>query len=247
MGIVNYNIQRFLDAQMGVYSTALKEIKDGHKESDWIRYIFPQLKGLGHSYNSDYYGLNDVFEAIEYFNNPILQARLVETTDALIHHKEKSFFSILSEADVKKVLSCASLFHTIDPDNTLFEEVIDIINLGDIDKETIDLVYDGFRKDIISCYSAQKEACDVYFEKIIDDDILRNPLPICDLNVKNDLNNKCWRIGEYLFFGDFIVENDQVFLGVFDLHTGPPDYLGENLQSIPFNLLLTFRNKLLNY
>ncbi|MDY6045899.1 MAG: DUF1810 family protein, partial [Anaerobutyricum sp.] len=48
-----YDLMRFLQAQEGThdgtYSQALAEIRRGRKESHWIWYIFPQLKGLGRS------------------------------------------------------------------------------------------------------------------------------------------------------------------------------------------------------
>ena len=53
MSHTNFNLQRFLDAQEGVYPVALKEIRNGGKRSHWIWYIFPQQKGLGYSYNSE--------------------------------------------------------------------------------------------------------------------------------------------------------------------------------------------------
>lgn len=52
MSHTKFNLQRFLDAQEGVYPVALKEIRNGGKRSHWIWYIFPQQKGLGYSYNS---------------------------------------------------------------------------------------------------------------------------------------------------------------------------------------------------
>lgn len=59
------DIQRFLKAQMNMYETALAEIKQGHKQSHWIWYVFPQLKGLGRTYNSNFYGITDLAEAKE--------------------------------------------------------------------------------------------------------------------------------------------------------------------------------------
>ena len=56
VSMTNYNLQRFLDAQRGDYEQALAEVRNGRKYSHWIWYIFPQLKGLGMSYNSQYYG-----------------------------------------------------------------------------------------------------------------------------------------------------------------------------------------------
>lgn len=47
--IIGYDVTRFIQAQQKDYQFALDEIKKGKKESHWIWYIFPQLKGLGHS------------------------------------------------------------------------------------------------------------------------------------------------------------------------------------------------------
>ena len=44
------NLKRFTEAQYRDYEQALKEIKNGRKESHWMWYIFPQLKGMGRSY-----------------------------------------------------------------------------------------------------------------------------------------------------------------------------------------------------
>lgn len=70
-------LERFVDAQERIYELALTEVKSGKKLSHWIWYIFPQLKGLGESYNSHYYGIDDMDEARAYLKHPILGARLV--------------------------------------------------------------------------------------------------------------------------------------------------------------------------
>ena len=53
-GSVNYDLERFLEPQEYTYPGALSEIKAGEKRGHWIWYIFPQIKGLGHSYNSEF-------------------------------------------------------------------------------------------------------------------------------------------------------------------------------------------------
>ncbi len=58
-----FNLDRFLQAQENVFSTALQELKEGLKRSHWMWYIFPQLKGIGHSYNPQFYGLDGIREA----------------------------------------------------------------------------------------------------------------------------------------------------------------------------------------
>ena len=74
-----YNIQRFIDAQKGIYELALQEIKNGEKRSHWMWFIFPQLKSLGRSEMSEYYGISGKEEAIEYFKNPILRESVIST------------------------------------------------------------------------------------------------------------------------------------------------------------------------
>ena len=76
--MAEFDLNRFLVAQERDYATALAEMKNGAKLSHWIWYIFPQQKGLGHSYNSRYYGLCGVEEAMAYWNHPVLKARLLE-------------------------------------------------------------------------------------------------------------------------------------------------------------------------
>ena len=46
-----FNLQRFLEAQENDYADALHEIKQGYKQSHWIWFIFPQMRGLGSFWN----------------------------------------------------------------------------------------------------------------------------------------------------------------------------------------------------
>lgn len=125
-GNMGYNLDRFLEAQdssWASYSEALKEIKDGHKMGHWIWYIFPQIKGLGHSHNSEFYGISGKEEAKAYLNHPVLGARLKEITEALLDCKNPSAFNILGFPDVLKVQSCMTLFDLVMP-NDIFYEVL---------------------------------------------------------------------------------------------------------------------------
>lgn len=61
-----FNLHRFIEAQEYDYPIALEEIREGRKKSHWIWYIFPQLKGLGQSGNSNFYGISSLEEAQEY-------------------------------------------------------------------------------------------------------------------------------------------------------------------------------------
>ena len=88
--MADYNLERFKKAQAGEYALALEEIREGYKRSHWIWYIFPQLKGLGFSGMSDYYGIADLNEAKAYIADPILRAHLLEISNALLKHKGNS-------------------------------------------------------------------------------------------------------------------------------------------------------------
>ena len=50
----------------------------------WMWYIFPQIIGLGMTSTSQYYGIKDIEEAIEYLNNETLGTRIVEISQALL-------------------------------------------------------------------------------------------------------------------------------------------------------------------
>lgn len=124
-----FYLQRFINAQnfgnieFGTesYATAIIEIKNGRKKTHWIWYIFPQLKGLGHSQISEFYGLNGREEAKEYIEYPLLKERLIEATEAVLNN-EKTPYEIFGN-DVIKFRSCMLLFASIS-DESIFKKVV---------------------------------------------------------------------------------------------------------------------------
>lgn len=119
----DYNLQRFLDAQQGDYEQALAEVRNGRKYSHWIWYVFPQLKGLGMSYNSQYYGISGKEEAEAYLEHPVLGKRLREITSAFLQLTDKTAQEVFGSLDAMKVLSCMTLFAEVASDD-LFQQVI---------------------------------------------------------------------------------------------------------------------------
>ena len=120
-----YDLERFIEAQAKDYDTALQELTRGHKRSHWIWYIFPQQKGLGHSYNSNFYGLDGADEAKAYLAHPILGERLRECCEALLLHKGKDIEEIMGSAiDVLKLQTSMNLFNRVSP-NDIFKKVLD--------------------------------------------------------------------------------------------------------------------------
>ena len=130
------NLHRFLSAQEHDYPIALREIQNGSKQSHWIWYIFPQIKGLGRSYQSEYYGIANQQEAEAYLAEPTLNARLREITLALLEHKDKTAQQILRGIDAMKVKSSMTLFDAIAP-NDIYAEVLNTFFRGDRCKRTL--------------------------------------------------------------------------------------------------------------
>ena len=135
-------LERFVEAQEGDYEDALAEIRAGEKQSHWIWYVFPQMKGLGMSWTSEFYGIADLDEAKAYLAHPVLGARLREITAALLQHRRKSARKILGHPDDLKVCSCMTLFDAIEP-NGIFAEVLDVFYGGKRDDLTIGLLRKG--------------------------------------------------------------------------------------------------------
>lgn len=121
-----FYLERFIDAQKEFYEKALDEIRKGRKTSHWIWYIFPQQKGLGHSHNSEFYGLEGIEEAAAYWAHPILSARLREICEALLTHKGNRDIDFImgSRVDVMKLQTSMNLFNKVAP-NDIFAKVLE--------------------------------------------------------------------------------------------------------------------------
>ena len=136
------SIERFLDAQNATYAgyeQALEEVRNGRKVWHWIWYVFPQMRGLGHSERAIYYGIADRGEAEEYLLNFTLNDRIHEISEALLQHKGKSVYRIFGEIDAMKVQSSMTLFDEISP-NDVFGKVLDQFYGGVRDKRTLELL-----------------------------------------------------------------------------------------------------------
>ena len=119
-----YDIDRFIKMQELYYEIALFEIKDGYKRTHWIWYIFPQLKGLGQSYNSEYYGFDGVDEVIEYMRNPYLRNNMIEICNEL-YKLDDSIENIFGYPDYLKLNSCMTLFEYSIQEEKIFGKIID--------------------------------------------------------------------------------------------------------------------------
>lgn len=132
-------LQRFIDAQNESYVRALEEIKAGRKRSHWMWFIFPQLKGLGRSSASMFYGINGLDEAREYLAHPILGERLREISQVLLQLATNDANAVFGSPDDMKLRSCMTLFDNISP-NDIFADVLDKYSDGQRDCRTLSIV-----------------------------------------------------------------------------------------------------------
>lgn len=119
-----HNLQRFVDAQDGVFDTALAELRAGAKQSHWMWFVFPQLAGLGRSPTAQYYALRSIDEARAYLQDPIVGSRLRQSVEALLPWVGKrTADQILGPVDAMKLKSSLTLFDDVEP-NGLFDQAL---------------------------------------------------------------------------------------------------------------------------
>ena len=124
------NLQRFLAAQEGktihgntLYEQALIEIQEGKLGFEcWIRYVYPQMKGLGTSKVTEFYGINGREEAEQYINHPILKERLIKAAQVLLDI-DKPIYEIFSNLGILKIRSSMRLFASVS-DDPIFKKVL---------------------------------------------------------------------------------------------------------------------------
>jgi len=136
----DFNLDRFKKAQSRDYATALTEIKNGRKESHWMWYIFPQLKGLGFSSMAEFYGIDGLAEAKAYIADELLRGRLVEISEALLSLPSSDAREVMGYPDDLKLKSCMTLFMVAAPELEVFGKVLEKFFGGEKDLKTVEMV-----------------------------------------------------------------------------------------------------------
>jgi len=137
---MKHDLNRFLTAQERTCHTALSEIRAGRKRSHWMWFIFPQLKGLGYSSNAVYYGIDDLSEAADYLNHPLLGVRLIEISRALLALSGNNATEVMGSPDDMKLRSSMTLFANVPDADPVFGQVINKYFEGEQDSRTVTLL-----------------------------------------------------------------------------------------------------------
>lgn len=138
--MMNHEISRFMKAHQSNYQRALSEIKNGKKVSHWMWYIFPQIRGLGHSLRSKFYGIQNFEEAKAYLADPILGEHLIEICDALLSLDTNDATEVMGRPDDKKLKSSMTLFDTATDSLDVFQMVLDKYYGGEKDDRTLKIL-----------------------------------------------------------------------------------------------------------
>lgn len=134
-----YNLQRFVTAQDPVYEQVCAELRKGNKEGHWMWFIFPQLRGLGHSPTAAYFGISSREEAEAYLRHPVLGPRLDECARLVNLIKGRAANQIFGYPDDLKFRSSMSLFAGVAPDNQAFKTALEKYFGGKPDPLTLQL------------------------------------------------------------------------------------------------------------
>ena len=139
-----FNLERFVDAQAAVYEQVLAELRAGEKRTHWIWFIFPQMKGLGRSSQSIYFGIGSLEEAVAYLRHPVLGPRLGRCTRLVTLVEGRTIREILGVPDDLKFRSSMTLFaHAAihaSMDSTDFNDALKKYFDGEPDSLTVSLL-----------------------------------------------------------------------------------------------------------
>jgi len=140
MVAMTYDLSRFIEAQQRDYAIALAEIRAARKQRHWMWYIFPQLKGLGRSSTSEYYGIDGLGEATAFLKDAYLGHNLREISSELLGISDKDAHQVFGSPDDLKLRSSMTLFAHAGPEDTVFRDVIEAYFDGREDQRTLRLL-----------------------------------------------------------------------------------------------------------
>ena len=141
-------IDRFVDIQKTDFPNAYREIQNGRKISHWMWYIFPQIKGLGSTSTSLYYGIDGIKEAEEYLNDEYLYNNIVKISSELLKLNTDNPEEVFGYIDALKLRSSMTLFsetqkrsnNLINPKTDVFDKVIEKYYNGEYDNLTLNIL-----------------------------------------------------------------------------------------------------------
>ena len=138
-----YNLGRFIEAQLATYEGAMLELTRGRKDSHWIWYIFPQIEGLGRSDTAKFYAIKSLEEGRAYLEHPILGPRLIKACEILLSLKDASMDKVMGYPNDLKLLSSMTLFEALTDSNSIFTKIIELYFDDERDEASLEIILFG--------------------------------------------------------------------------------------------------------
>jgi uncharacterized protein (DUF1810 family) len=135
-----FDLQRFVEAQEGVFEEACAELRRGKKTGHWMWFVFPQIAGLGFSEMSRRYAIRSLEEARAYVAHPVLGPRLREVCGILNGIEGRSAYQVFGSPDDLKLRSSMTLFAKAVEEKGVFLEVLRKYFGGVEDERTLELM-----------------------------------------------------------------------------------------------------------
>ena len=133
-----YDLRRFESAQNPVFEQVCTELREGEKRSHWMWFIFPQLRGLGHSQMAVRFAISSREEAEAYLKHPVLGPRLRECTRLVMLVEGRSINQIFGYPDDLKFRSSMTLFASVASENQIFKDALEKYFAGEFDQITVE-------------------------------------------------------------------------------------------------------------
>ena len=105
-----YDLQRFVEAQRGVYDDAVRAIRNRVLDPSWMAFVFPRFVNCYHDRATSAFAIASLDEARAYLAHPVLGGRLRESLGALEWMWDLDVDAVLSERDKKNLHSSLTLF-----------------------------------------------------------------------------------------------------------------------------------------
>jgi uncharacterized protein (DUF1810 family) len=136
-----FDLERFVNAQQPAFDVALAELRAGRKQTHWMWFTFPQLRGLGHSATARFYGISAPAEARAYDAHPLLGPRLTLCTRTVLESTAPSLHAIFGSPDDMKFRSCMTLFEAaVTEADAVFGQALERWCAGERDPHTLQLI-----------------------------------------------------------------------------------------------------------
>ena len=132
------SLERFVEAQEPVIQQVLGELRAGRKTSHWMWFVFPQIRGLGHSPTAQHFAIATRAEAEAYLRHPILGPRLRECTRLVNAVEGRSIEEIFGHPDDLKFRSSMTLFANVTGDTQAFVDALNKYFAGEPDPLTLE-------------------------------------------------------------------------------------------------------------